>query len=152
MTVPLFSSRVAPDWRERYARYLEPIPESGCWIWTGALTTRGYGSVRVANGTARAHRATYEMALGPIPTGLELDHLCRVPTCVNPDHLEPVTHTENVRRGNSGINMRIKTQCPQGHAYSPENTYIRPSDQARCCRACARKASALYKRAKRMAA
>ena len=66
-----------------------------CWLWTGHLDRNGYGKV----GNRLAHRMAYTMVKGVIPEGLSLDHLCRVHNCVNPDHLEPVTHAENVRRG-----------------------------------------------------
>lgn len=76
------------------------VDDNGCWIWQHA-TTSGYGSLgRGPHGQHRyAHRKYYEEARGPIPEGLQLDHLCRVPACVNPDHLEPVTQAENLRRG-----------------------------------------------------
>ena len=70
---------------------------NGCWLWTGALLD-GYGIVKVGGGVRRAHRVVFEFERGPIPDGLELDHLCRVRRCVNPDHLEPVTKAENIRR------------------------------------------------------
>ena len=69
-----------------------------CWIWEAAKV-RGYGAIRVKGRTTYAHRFAYEQLVGPIPDGLELDHLCRIPACCNPAHLEPVTHAENVRRG-----------------------------------------------------
>lgn len=82
----------------RYQPGYRVDPDTGCWIWTGLRSTAGYG--RTGPSTF-AHREYYEKANGPIPDGLSLDHLCRTPACVNPDHLEPVTHAENLRRGNS---------------------------------------------------
>ena len=77
---------------------------------------------------ALAHRVAYELQVGPIPVGLQLDHLCRVRSCVNPAHLEPVTSAENTRRGLRAM----KTHCPQGHPYAGENLLIRPTGQRRC--------------------
>lgn len=114
----------------------------GCWLWTAGTNRDGYGSFRVgsqSDGTRRhvlAHRWAYEHLVGPIPEGLTIDHLCRVRHCVNPDHLEPVSHAENTRRGESGRNQRIKTHCPQGHPYDEENTYM--WNDHRYCRACQR--------------
>jgi len=87
-----------------------------------------------------AHRLSYETEIGPIPEGLELDHLCRVRSCVNPLHLEPVTHQENVRRGEGANFWRNKTHCPQGHEYTEENTGIsnRNNEKCRYCRECKR--------------
>jgi hypothetical protein len=85
---------------ERIERYVSVDAASGCWVWGGPRTELGYG-VLWANTRPRsrkAHRVVYEIHRGPIPAGLELDHLCRNPSCVNPDHLEPVTHAENMRR------------------------------------------------------
>lgn len=101
-----------------------PEPNSGCWLWFGATTERGYGVV-VANGRSiRAHRISYETAKGQIPEGLVLDHLCRVHCCVNPDHLEAVTQLENVRRGLHGrgpamdpaLQKKLWRQSPSGRA------------------------------------
>lgn len=89
-----------------------PEPMSGCWLWTGAITVRGYGHVRLGGTMHRAHRAVYRAVRGDIPQGLELDHLCRVLACVNPGHLEPVTHLENVRRGLRAVKQQI---CRRGH-------------------------------------
>lgn len=75
------------------------VDPDGCWRWHRALTSAGYGYVRVRGVLQPAHRVVYELHRGPIPEGLHLDHLCRNPPCVNPDHLEPVTETENIRRG-----------------------------------------------------
>lgn len=115
-----------------------------CWLWTGTITRAGYGSgVRGSpDRTTLAHRLMYEELVGPIPEGLELDHLCRVTHCVNPEHLEPVTHAENVRRGIAGevrrIAARAITHCKWGHEFNAENTYIAPKTGARACRICRR--------------
>lgn len=74
-------------------------PASGCWIWTGSILPNGYGQVFAGNWKVSAHRLGYVLAYGPIPKGLELDHLCRNRSCCRPDHLEPVTRRENIRRG-----------------------------------------------------
>lgn len=94
------------------------MPTSPCVLWTGATNGVGYGMRKIGGKTFLTHRLAYEEAYGPIPAGLELDHLCRTPLCMNPDHLEAVTHAENVRRGNgwSGVHAR-KTHCPRGHPY-----------------------------------
>lgn len=95
----------------------------GCWIWKGATYTQGYGQIWWGGRKARAHRVAYELLVGPIPEGLELDHLCRVRNCINPAHLEPVTHRENTLRGNT-ITAReaASTTCPQGHPYDRVDT------------------------------
>lgn len=69
-----------------------------CWLWTGAIQSGGYGEIRHLGRTRLAHRVSYEVHVGPIPIGLQLDHLCRNTRCVNPTHLEPVTQSVNVRR------------------------------------------------------
>jgi hypothetical protein len=80
-------------------RRISPEPNTGCWLWVGNKNDRGYGVVPLEGKIRKAHRAVYESERGPIPEGLTLDHLCRIRCCVNPDHLEPVTAMENIRRG-----------------------------------------------------
>jgi len=110
-----------------------------CWIWTGARRSPGgYGTIRGNGHQLLAHRVAYELAIGPIPEGKQLDHLCRNKGCVNPAHLEPVTNRENVLRGvgPSAVNAR-KTHCVNGHEFTPENTY-REKGGGRACKACGR--------------
>ncbi len=86
---------------------ISPEPNSGCWLWAGAYggspDRRGYGQIWWRDRRRMAHRVAYEVWRGPIPDGLQVDHLCRTPECVNPAHLEPVTPTENVRRSSIRI-------------------------------------------------
>lgn len=102
------------------------ITTEDCWLFVGSKDQYGYGTVHVKeNGLwrrKRAHRVSYESFVGEIPEGLVLDHLCRVTSCINPDHLEPVTSVENTMRGEGPMakNAR-KTHCPQGHEYNEEN-------------------------------
>jgi hypothetical protein len=108
-----------------------------CWLWTGLTSGAGYGTFTVNGKPTRTHRFAYELIRGPIPDGAVLDHLCRVVTCCNPFHLEPVTQKVNVLRGIgiAGLNAR-KTQCVHGHKFTPENTYERPRGGGRDCRTC----------------
>jgi hypothetical protein len=114
------------------ARFWEKVDKSGdCWIWTGVLN-HGYGGFAPIHGLlVLTHRFAYELLIGPIPEGLQLDHLCRVRSCVNPAHLEPVTQKENNRRAQA-----IKTHCPSGHPYDEVNTYLWQG--RRKCRECRR--------------
>ena len=124
------------------------VTKSGCWEWT-AFTNFGYGYFNFKGNNCRAHRVSYEALIGTIPTDKELDHLCRKKNCVNPAHLEPVDHAENVRRGKAGINQRRKTHCPRGHPYSGKNLSMRKRKKAdgtitygRACKACQKIADA----------
>ena len=120
---------------DRLVDKFEIDPETGCWNWTGFRMATGYGTFRYGRDVKKAHRAAYELVVEAIPGGLEIDHLCRNRSCVNPDHLEVVTHRENTVRGNSqaGLNAR-KTHCPKGHPYDDANT--KWFDGKRYCREC----------------
>jgi hypothetical protein len=107
-----------------------------CWVWM-ANAPHGYGQFWLDGGQRYAHRLAYEYVIGPIPEGMELDHRCRNKLCVNPAHLDAVTHGENMWRG-----VRAKaTHCKHGHEYTPENTYMGPRKNGqtfRVCRTCIR--------------
>ncbi len=128
----------------RFIAKVEPL-SSGCWNWRAALTPAGYGQFHLPRnrGPQRviaAHRFAYLLVVGPIPDGLELDHLCRNRWCCNPTHVEPVTRRENMRRSplrGAGAAARAeqqkaKTHCPQSHPYSGDNLYLTPRGYRRC--------------------
>ena len=100
-----------------------------CWLWTASLNPRGYGRFFDGTRVIQAHRFAYEHLRSFIPDGLVLDHLCMTPACVNPWHLEPVTHAVNVARWGRSV-----TTCPQGHPYDEKNTRI--GSKGKTCRAC----------------
>lgn len=118
-----------------------------CWEWIGARSRPGYG-LFAANGKSRfAHRYAYQLLRGPIPIGLELDHLCRNKGCVNPDHLEPVPHKENVLRGLAPSARWAKSdRCLKGHLFTEDNTVIRGDGGGRRCRACQREYKEAHER------
>lgn len=126
---------------------------NGCWEWQAYRNPAGYGILMVDRKPRRAHRLTYELLVGPIPAGLEIDHLCRNRACANPAHLEPVTRLENVRRGMapaaSAERNRAKTHCVRGHLFDEANTRITPKGY-RDCRACRKIYKALYRQGLRM--
>lgn len=113
---------------------------SGCWVWHGSMTNKGYGVYQSNRVRRTAHRIAFETFYGPIPGRLVIDHLCRNRACVNPLHLEPVTAGENTLRGygTGGINAR-KTHCKRGHILSKENIYNYPG--VRACKICAQEKS-----------
>jgi len=121
-----------------------------CWIFGGSKDRNGYGRTTINAKMVNTHRVVYELVCGHIPDGLSLDHLCRTPSCVNPKHLEPVTHKENVLRGSgpTAINAK-KTHCINGHLFDEKNTYIRPKSGGRQCRNCHNETTkAIYKKLK----
>lgn len=110
-----------------------------CWPWLASLDNKGYGKISVNNKQVGAYRAAYESFVGPVPQGLELDHLCRNRRCINPSHLEPVTHQENCRRGFGSV-----THCWRGHPFDDANTYLYGGK--RCCKACNRLSVMAYQK------
>ena len=130
------------DILDRFFKKISVDWNTGCWEWT-AGTSRGYGtfwtgaSAADRNKFVGAHVFSYEYFTGkPVPKGMELDHLCRVPHCINPDHLEPVTHRINMLRGDGPPAANaVKTHCPNGHPLSGDNIY-KISRGDRVCKIC----------------
>jgi len=110
-----------------------------CWPWIAGCDDKGYGQFRVEEKIRKAYAVIYELMVGPVPSGLELDHLCRNRLCVNPNHLEAVTHQQNLLRSPTAIcavNAR-KTHCVRGHAFDEANTIRRGTTrECRACKAC----------------
>jgi hypothetical protein len=137
--------RSGPD--VQFATYVDrdgPVPEARpelgpCWLWTGKLSDAGYGYMNSAGREMPAHRWAYKRFVGPVSKGLDIDHLCRNPPCVNYEgHLELVTHRVNVLRGESPpARFARRTACSKGHPFTPENTFAR-ADNSRGCRTCDR--------------
>lgn len=127
-------------------------PNTGCWLWMGPVAHNGYGVVSPNKPYLSAHRAAYELFVGPIPDGLTIDHLCRVKCCANPAHMEPVTRGENTKRAvpfsDHGEFNRTKAHCKQGHPFDEQNTITRTRKSGgRICKTCLRaSAKANYKR------
>lgn len=123
-------------------RFFEKVAKSDdCWTWTAAKDRDGYGVFRLPTGNAMAHRFAYELCVGPIPSGLQIDHLCRNRGCVNPEHLEPVSSRSNTMRSPvalAAINA-AKSTCTRGH----ELDYVRPNGN-RACRTCHAEAQRRY--------
>lgn len=107
---------------DRFDASIEKDPASGCWLWTGTINRDGYGTFSHRSRHVLAHRLAYQRYKGAFPEGTITDHLCRVRNCVNPEHLEPVTNAENLKRGRRWNSE--KTHCPNGHEYSGDNLYI----------------------------
>lgn len=147
---------------ERFMSFVYHEPNTGCWLHAGSPTgykPRQYPGFQLNGEYKRAHRVSYEHFKGEIPNGLVVDHLCRQTFCVNPDHLEAVTHKENVRRGfivalrhlwiDQPPNANsLKTHCPKGHEYSGDNLWVNNSGR-RECRVCMNARKKAHSQAKR---
>jgi hypothetical protein len=117
-------SKIRIDWK------------TGCWLWAASCDSSGYGKIRFEGNMCSSHRLFYELLIGRIPKNREIDHLCRVRHCVNPEHMEPVTDRENSLRGKRNQFYK-KSHCIHGHEFTPENTYVwakRPTQRG--CRIC----------------
>lgn len=127
---------------QRFCRKFLPDERTRCWEWLAGRGPGGYGQFWNGKRRVVAPRFSYEAFRGPIAVGLQIDHLCRNPGCVNPSHMELVTPAENTARGNAGLHMRAKsaalTHCPAGHPYSRENTSISKRRGTRICKTCRR--------------
>ena len=147
-SIPLMTD----EQQERFwSRVRKGLPYS-CWLWQGA-TIKGYGMFSLQNGPFYAHRISYTLLVEAIPDGLQIDHLCLNPSCVNPMHLEVVTLNENRRRARTlYIPQRFDTHCNHGHELSEDNVtvYATKSGQYRACRICAARRQREY-RARRKA-
>ena len=135
--------------KDRFDKFVPQGP--GCLEWRGGLKTGGYGHMRVNGPRKQAHRLAYELYVGPIQQGFQIDHLCRNHVCVNVQHLEAVPQRINVLRGDGiAATNAVKTHCDNGHPFTAENTYIRPgSNDNRDCRQCTRDRGARYRQKKR---
>jgi hypothetical protein len=124
-----------PSAESSFLRFMKSVTKGDgpddCWLWTGRTDKDGYAGFWFSGTNVRGHRYSYEWFRGPIPTGLQIDHLCRVRNCVNPSHLEPVTCAVNIARGNTGDINSAKTTCPNNHPYD-----MIDRDGARGCRTC----------------
>jgi len=150
-------------WEQRFWRRVDTSAGlDDCWQWLGPKDPRGYGQVNVGSTTTTAHRDAYQHLVGPVGDDLELDHLCHTRStdcpgglgcshraCVNPSHLEPVSHAENSRRATHW--WRTKPACKKGHPFTEENTRL-DARGYRSCRACGRERSAAHRDHRRAAA
>lgn len=134
--------------RQRFDAKWIPEPNTGCWLWVGVIKHAGYGGMGSGTGPLKscsAHRVAWELYRGPIPEGMQIDHICRVRSCVNPDHLRVVTPRQNTLENSlspSALNA-AKTHCSRGHPLSGDNLIIErpgPTQTRRSCRSCQRDA------------
>jgi hypothetical protein len=128
---------------ESFWALVAKLPGDGCWVWQGHVSSNGYGKMGYGGKAWYVHRLSYEIARGPIPLDLTIDHLCRNKRCVNPTHLETVPMLVNVARGNP-----LKTHCKRGHALTAENLYANKHG-IRVCRLCGIMRQRIWLRANR---
>ena len=130
---------------QRFWSKVQTADPGECWLWTPRAGTGGYGQLYVAGKMRLAHRVAYEIAHGPIPSGLVVDHKCDIRNCVNPKHLKATTQRANIHRARAweagAQAQRAKTHCPHGHEYAGDNLALR-RDGSRDCRACNRRRAA----------
>lgn len=120
------------DIMDLYPDQVIPEPNSGCWLCASNNNGFGYAQFKLGGRRVSAHRLSYELSIGRIPEGFEVDHRCRLTCCVNPDHLEAVTQFENKRRANRDRERDAEYRCPNGHPRTPDNIYTKPNGRRQC--------------------
>lgn len=129
------------DQEERFMRQVYKEPTYQCWLWQGHIGKNGYGRWKPAGRSVSTHRWSYERFIGPIPEGLQIDHICNIKSCVNPEHLQPVTARVNVLKAKKGITSinAAKTHCVNGHPLFGANLRIyvtKDGKKSRVCKSC----------------
>jgi hypothetical protein len=132
---------------QRFLKYVDKTPESGCWLWSGCTNKDGYGTFRIDGRSPLAHRVSWQLHIGAIPAGVQLDHTCHDPLtcllgskcphrrCVNPSHLEETGLVENIKRGKPSEARLLKLYCKRGHPYDAERKPYLPYRRCMICAA-----------------